>query len=156
MRMMLRFTLPVEKSNAAINDGSLGRTMESILSKLKPEAAYFAPLDGKRAGMIFFNMAEPSQIIEAVEPLFLSLNATTGLVPVMRRFAQRTCESRRKIVAVVSLPSHLDLARRDSSCADTARPCRRGDRVRPAYAACRVGSVIELCGDTGAGASSGK
>ena len=37
MRMMLRFTLPVEKSNAAINDGSLGRTMESILSKLKPE-----------------------------------------------------------------------------------------------------------------------
>jgi len=79
MRMMLRFTLPVEKSNAAINDGSLGRTMESILSKLKPEAAYFAPLDGKRAGMIFFDMAEPSQIIEAVEPLFLSLNATTGV-----------------------------------------------------------------------------
>ena len=73
MRMMLRFTLPVEKSNAAINDGSLGRTMEFILSKLKPEAAYFAPLDGKRAGMIFFDMAEPSQIIEAVEPLFLSL-----------------------------------------------------------------------------------
>ena len=73
----------VEKSNAAINDGSLGRTMESILTKLKPEAAYFAPLDGKRAGMIFFDMAEPSQIIEAVEPLFLSLNATTELVPVM-------------------------------------------------------------------------
>src|SRR5215469_12625420 len=81
MRMMLKFTLPVEKSNTAINDGSLGRTMESILSKLKP-AAYFAPLDGKRAGMIFFDMAEPSQIIEAVEPLFLSLNATTELVPV--------------------------------------------------------------------------
>src|SRR5262245_63256604 len=83
MRMMLRFTLPVEKSNAAINDGSLGRTMESILSHLKPEAAYFTPLDGKRAGMIFFDMAEPSQIIETVEPLFLSLNATTELVPVM-------------------------------------------------------------------------
>jgi len=46
MRMMLKFTLPVEKSNAAINDGSLGRTMESILSTLKPEAAYFAPLEG--------------------------------------------------------------------------------------------------------------
>lgn len=83
MRMMLRFTLPVEKSNAAINDGSLGRTMEAILSKLKPEAAYFAPMDGKRAGMIFFDMAEPSQIVEAVEPLCLSLNATTELVPVM-------------------------------------------------------------------------
>jgi len=83
MRMMLRFTLPVEKSNAAINDGSLARTMESILSSLKPEAAYFTPLDGKRAGMIFFDMADPSQIIETVEPLFLNLNATTELVPVM-------------------------------------------------------------------------
>ena len=82
MRMMLRFTLPVEKSNAAINDGSLARTMESILSKLRPEAAYFTPLDGKRGGMIFFDMAEPSQIIEVVEPLFLSLNATTEVVPV--------------------------------------------------------------------------
>ena len=28
-RMMLKFNLPVEMSNAAINDGSLGRTMES-------------------------------------------------------------------------------------------------------------------------------
>ena len=43
MRMMLRFTLLVEKSNAAINDGSLGRTMESILSKLKPEALTLRP-----------------------------------------------------------------------------------------------------------------
>jgi hypothetical protein len=83
MRMMLRFTLPVEKGNAALNDGSLGRTMETIMSKLKPEAAYFAPLDGKRAGMIFFDLAEPAQIVEAIEPLFLNLNATTELVPVM-------------------------------------------------------------------------
>jgi hypothetical protein len=83
MRMMLKFTLPVEKSNAAVSDGSLGRTMETVLSKLKPEAAYFAPMDGKRAGMIFFDMTEPSQIIEAVEPMFLALNAATELVPVM-------------------------------------------------------------------------
>jgi len=83
MRMMLRFTLPVEKGNAAINDGSLGRTMEAIMSKLKPEAAYFAPMDGQRGGMIFFDLAEPSQIVEAIEPLFLNLNASTELVPVM-------------------------------------------------------------------------
>jgi hypothetical protein len=82
MRMMLKFTLPVEKSNAAINDGSLGRTME-VLSKLKPEAAYFAPLEGKRGGMIFFDLADPSQIVESVEPFFLGLNASTELVPVM-------------------------------------------------------------------------
>ena len=57
--------------------------MESIMSKLKPEAAYFAPLDGKRSGMIFFDVADPSQIVEAVEPFFLNLNAAVELVPVM-------------------------------------------------------------------------
>ena len=83
MRMMLKFTLPVEKGNQAIHDGSLGRTMETIMSKLKPEAAYFAPLDGKRSGMIFFDMAEPSQVVEVVEPFFLNLNAAVELVPIM-------------------------------------------------------------------------
>ena len=83
MRMMLKFTLPVEKGNQAIKDGSLGKTLESIMNRLKPEAAYFAPLDGKRGGMIFFDLAEPSQIVEVVEPLFLNLNAETEIVPVM-------------------------------------------------------------------------
>jgi hypothetical protein len=83
MRMMLKFTLPVEKSNAAINDGSIMRTMETLMSRLKPEAAYFAVLEGKRGGMIFFDLTELSQIAEVVEPLFLNLNATTELVPVM-------------------------------------------------------------------------
>ena len=83
MRMMLKFTLPVESSNAKITDGSLGKTMESILTKLKPETAYFTPLEGKRAGMIFFDMTDPSQIVESVEPFFLNLNASTELVPVM-------------------------------------------------------------------------
>jgi hypothetical protein len=83
MRMMLKFTVPVEKGNAAFHDGSLGRALESLMNKLKPEAAYFAPLEGRRGGMIFFNLADPSQIVEVVEPLFLNLNAETELIPVM-------------------------------------------------------------------------
>lgn len=34
-------------------------------------------------GMVFFDPAEPSQIVEVVVPLFLNLNAATELVPVM-------------------------------------------------------------------------
>lgn len=83
MRMMLRFTIPIEKGNQAFKDGSLGRTLESIMNKLKPEAAYFGPSDGKRGGMMFFDLAEPSQIIEVAEPLFSNLNAAIELVPVM-------------------------------------------------------------------------
>jgi hypothetical protein len=33
--------------------------------------------------MVFFDLAEPSQIVEVIEPLFLNLNAATELVPVM-------------------------------------------------------------------------
>ena len=83
MRMMLKFTVPVEKGNQAFKDGSLGKALESIMNKLKPEAAYFAPSDGQRSGMIFFDLAEPSQIVEVAEPLFSILNATVELVPVM-------------------------------------------------------------------------
>jgi hypothetical protein len=81
--MMLKFTLPVEKGNQAFKDGSLGKTLELIMNKLKPEAAYFGPSDGKRSGMLFFDLAEPSQMVEIVEPLFSSLNAAVELVPVM-------------------------------------------------------------------------
>ena len=83
MRMMLRFTVPIEKGNQAFKDGSLGKTLESIINKLKPEAAYFGPSDGKRGGMMFFDLAEPSQIVEIAEPLFSNLNAAIELVPVM-------------------------------------------------------------------------
>ena len=83
MRMMLRFSLPVERGNQAIKDGSIGKTIESLMKTLKPEAAYFGTLNGKRGGMMFFDLAEPSQIIQVAEPLFLGLDATVEFSPVM-------------------------------------------------------------------------
>jgi hypothetical protein len=80
---MLRVAVPVEKGNKAFNDGSLGKTIETLMGKLKPEAAYFAPMNGKRTGLMFFDLAEPSQIIEVVEPLFSNLDAEVEIVPVM-------------------------------------------------------------------------
>ena len=47
MRTMLRFRVPVERSNQAIKDGSLKKTLQSLMERLKPEAAYFSPLDGR-------------------------------------------------------------------------------------------------------------
>jgi len=83
MRMMVKFTLPVEKGNQAFKDGSLKKTLESIMKKFKPEAAYFGPSDGKRSGMMVFDLAEPSQIVEVAEPLFSSLHAEVEIGPVM-------------------------------------------------------------------------
>ncbi len=83
MRMMLRWTVPVERGNETIKDGSLARTLETLLQELRPEAAYFWPEDGKRAGMMVFDMADPTQIPQIAEPLFLNLDAAVEFLPVM-------------------------------------------------------------------------
>ncbi len=83
MRMMLRWTVPVERGNEAIKDGSLARTLESLMEELKPEAAYFWPEAGERGGMMVFDMTDPSQIPQIAEPLFLNVDAAVELAPVM-------------------------------------------------------------------------
>ena len=83
MRMMVRFSVPIEKGNKAFKDGSLRQTVETLKKKIKPEAAYFSALDGTRTGMVFFDLDEPSQIVEVAEPLFLNLDAAVEFIPVM-------------------------------------------------------------------------
>ena len=81
--MLLRVQLPVEKGNAAIKDGSLQRTIESVLNTLKPEAAYFFPENGKRAALLVFDLPDPSQIPVVAEPFFQQLEASVEFTPVM-------------------------------------------------------------------------
>ena len=83
MRCLMKVAIPVETGNAAINDGSLGKTIESILADLKPEAAYFAGDNGKRTGFIFFDLKDPSQIPAVAEPWFLAFDAHIELHPAM-------------------------------------------------------------------------
>lgn len=83
MRMMLRWTVPVEKGNAMVDDGSMGTMIETLMGKLKPEAAYFLAERGKRAGMVFFDMKEPSDIPRIAEVLFRGSDASVEFVPVM-------------------------------------------------------------------------
>ena len=62
MRMMLRWTVPVEKGNSMVHDGSMGTLIESLMKQLQPEAAYFLAEGGERSGMVFFDMKESSRI----------------------------------------------------------------------------------------------
>ncbi len=83
MRMMLRWTVPVERGNETIKDGTLSQTIESLIDELKPEAAYFWPENGERGGMMVFDMADPAQIPQIAEPLFLNVDAAVDFAPVM-------------------------------------------------------------------------
>jgi hypothetical protein len=83
MRMMVRWTVPVQKGNKAIADGSLPRLLKTMTEKLKPEAAYYWPEAGDRGGMMVFDMADASEIAQIAEPLFHELDAAVEFVPVM-------------------------------------------------------------------------
>ena len=83
MRFLLKAEWPVEAGNAAIKDGSLSKTIESILNDLKPEAAYFLASNGKRTALLIADMKDASQIPALAEPWFLAFKASLEVVPVM-------------------------------------------------------------------------
>ncbi len=83
MRMFMRITLPVENVNAAMINGTFPKTVQSILDDLKPEAAFFTEMDGKRTGLIFCDLKEASLIPAMAEPWFLAFNAQVEFHPAM-------------------------------------------------------------------------
>jgi hypothetical protein len=83
MRMLLKVQMDVEAGNRAIRDGSWGQVMERMMPLLQPEAAYFTAQDGKRTGLIFFDLKDPTQIPAIAEPFFMAVNASVDLSPVM-------------------------------------------------------------------------
>jgi len=83
MRTLAKVTIPVETGNAAISDGTLPKTMESILNELKPEAAYFFADHGQRTALLVFDLKEPAQIPAVAEPFFIAFNAKVEFQPVM-------------------------------------------------------------------------
>jgi len=83
MRMLLRMSIPTESGNKAVTGGAVGPILEKVLAELKPEAAYFAPINGLRSGFIVFDLKDPSDLPRLTEPLFMGLGASIELSPVM-------------------------------------------------------------------------
>jgi len=83
MRYLLKFNFPTESGNTTLRDPEFGKKMETLLSDMKAEAAYFGPVNGRRGGYIVVNMDDASQIPALAEPLFLWLKADVEFIPVM-------------------------------------------------------------------------
>ncbi|NTV10398.1 MAG: panthothenate synthetase [Zoogloea sp.] len=83
MRFILHISLPVEKFNQALRDGTAGEKMRRILEDTKPEAAYFCAQDGRRGGFLIVDMADVSEMPRLAEPWFLQFDAAVEFMPTM-------------------------------------------------------------------------
>jgi hypothetical protein len=83
MRMLMHAKMPLEPFNAAVRDGSAGKTIERILADIKPEAVYFCEWDGRRSAILIVDVADPSRVPALAEPFFLMFNAEVTFHVVM-------------------------------------------------------------------------
>ncbi len=83
MRTLVKISLETTAANAAIKSGELAKLIASTMTKLKPEAAYFATDNGRRAAFMVFDMKEPSDIPGIAEPWFMATHASVEFLPVM-------------------------------------------------------------------------
>jgi hypothetical protein len=83
MRFLIKISIPVEKFNAAVRDGTAGKKLQQILDDIKPEATYFWEEAGKRGGIMVVNLDKASQIPAIAEPWFLSFDAAVEFRPCM-------------------------------------------------------------------------
>jgi len=84
MRFVMQVSMPLEKFNQAVLDGSVEEKMGRILDDAKPESAYFfAVEEGKRGGVLIINMNDASEIPKFAEPWFLYFDATVKFSPAM-------------------------------------------------------------------------
>ena len=83
MRMLLKVGMPHEPFNTLVRKGKADGILKRILADIKPEAAYFTEIEGKRTAILIIDLPEASRIPSIVEPFFLQFNADCKFHPVM-------------------------------------------------------------------------
>jgi len=83
MRMMIKFSFPVKPGNDLVGSGKVAKIFQSLMEDLKPEAAYFYPVDGQRGGLMVVNVNDSSDLAKFGEPFWLGLQADISVTPVM-------------------------------------------------------------------------
>jgi hypothetical protein len=76
-------TLPHHTFNAAIKDGTVNDKMGKIMDAIKPQAAYFSEINGKRTAFLIIELTDNAQIPSLAEPWFLTFEADVQFHPTM-------------------------------------------------------------------------
>jgi hypothetical protein len=83
MRMLMTIRMNTDATNVAIRDGSMAKTIRTMLDDLHAEAAYFTTQDGIRTTFVVFDMADSAQMPVIAEPFFIGMSAQVDFTPVM-------------------------------------------------------------------------
>ena len=94
MRTLVRVEIPVESGSKAIVEGKMGKIVSDFVEKAKPEAAYFGTYQGKRTAYFVIDMQSSADMPPLLESLFIQLNASIDIAPVMNAEELRTGLSR--------------------------------------------------------------
>lgn len=81
MRMLLKATFDLDKTNELMRSGKLGEVIESIYGNLNTEAVYFIAEDGQRTSLIFLDLNDPSDLPAVAEPFFHAFDAEIEVTP---------------------------------------------------------------------------
>ncbi len=83
MRTLLMARIPSNQNDSVTREGGIRDTLTKVLETLKPQAVYFAPLDGQRTMIAIFDLKEPCDLPSIAEPLFSRLGASVQMTPCM-------------------------------------------------------------------------
>ena len=83
MRVLATFSWDIEKTNALIKRGALGKVVGEILEETKPECAYFTEVDGSRGVVMVVDLAGLHELPKIAELWFLAFNAKVTAKPAM-------------------------------------------------------------------------
>jgi len=76
MRMMLRITFPTDRFNEMTRAGTVGPTIQKILTDTQPEAAYFGSQnEGRRGAVVVVEIPTPTDLPRVTEPWYLAFGA---------------------------------------------------------------------------------
>ena len=83
MKFLLRLHMPTESGNKVLQDPNFPKKLEGVLNQIKPEAVYFAPIEGERGIYMIVNLASADMIAGIAEPLWTIFNCKLDLTPLM-------------------------------------------------------------------------
>jgi len=75
MRMLMNVTIPTDRFNEAVRNGTASPKINRILEELKPEAVFFTEQDGSRGAILVVNLDDPAKVPALAEPWFLTFDA---------------------------------------------------------------------------------